>query len=180
MPAYAVGHIVTCNIAAVFASLLSCAAFAQLSHATRERARNLGNRAAGPQGPSRMPCVPEFGEAWTLSRIAKAGTYARQRQDEVTSLRMSIHQTAQPALAEGPPKVRRPMLAGLPSSWPTIRDGRAHPAVAAHRQTKGERRATLSGMGVTKPHCCSVEGMRPLCQLSGGKSITPVDRGANG
>jgi len=100
------------EIPAVYACLLSCVSFAQRQRATRERARNLGHRAAGQQGPSRMPCVPEFGDARMLSRIAKAGTYARQRQDEVPSLRMPIHQTAQPALAEGPIKVRRPMLAG--------------------------------------------------------------------
>ena len=64
--------------------------------ATREREVNLGNRAAGPQGPSRMPCVPAcrgvarlrqagIRQARMLSRIATAGTYARQRQDEVLS-----------------------------------------------------------------------------------------------
>jgi len=47
----------------------------------RACARNLGNRAAGPQGPSRMPCLPEFGDTRMLSRIAKAGTYSRQRQE---------------------------------------------------------------------------------------------------
>ena len=43
------------------------------------------NCVAGPQGPSRMPCRPEFGEDRTLSRIATAGTYARQRQKGVPS-----------------------------------------------------------------------------------------------
>jgi len=59
-------------------SALLCRVRAALARTTRERARNLGNRAAGPQGPSRMPCVPEFGEAGTLSRIATVSWLAIQ------------------------------------------------------------------------------------------------------
>ena len=77
-----------------------------------------------------------------------------------------------------------------PLHGPTIRDGRAHPAIAARRQTKGEQaggstclrrgRGRQAGDGRNKSPSCFAVREGSICVPSRGESITCVRHGVSG